>query len=346
MRLYEGQILRLKVKRRILNPLIYTLLISGFGLMACEDKTTQVATSSPEVGSEQGATSEEEAGSEQEVTSAEEAGSEQEATSEEEAGNEEEAESEEEREALSVECASSCDALLDCINTSEDSACQTDAVTLDLISSACQDRCESFAPFSVIASGIDTCEDWFVFAEQQLEEDWLSECGGSSSSLSIDCRPFGDRITSCMLEACMPLNTYETGLANFMTSLCQDQASMDQDAAAFLASVDESMPCTHPILEAYTNYFLQENPSDPEAGSLAEICEGNPQNTEETCDNACRHLGPCIPPGSDGEALADYDNCTFYCALSPEIPSELWQCLEESALCSSVGNCFAMAEEE
>ena len=341
MRILMDQIHSLRACQTVLNQFIYTMLISVLGLIACEDKSEQVAAGSLDVGSEQGADSEEKAGSDQEANSEEEAVSDQEVDSEEESGSEQEGGND-----LSAECIASCTALVDCLSSSEDVACQTDAVNLALISSACQDRCDSFAPFSVIALGIDTCEDWFVFAEQQLEEDWLSECVGNDSSLAIDCSPFGERITSCMLEECMPLDTYEAGLANLMTSLCQEQASMDQDAASFLSSVDERMPCSHPILEAYTNYFLQEDPSDPEAGSLVEICEGSPQNPADTCDQACRHLGPCIPPGSDGEALADYDNCAFYCALSPEIPSELWQCLEESALCSSVGNCFAMTEEE
>ena len=243
-------------------------------------------------------------------------------------------------------CEANCTALLDCLNTSEDNACQTDSVGLAQVSMACQARCESFAPFSVIASGIDSCENWLVFAEQQLEEEWLSGCGTNVSISNIDCNPFGERIASCMVEECVPLDTYEIGLAGLMSSLCQEQASMDAEAAAFLASVNENMPCNHPILEAYSNYFLQENPMDPEAGSLVDICGGNLQNPAETCENACRHLGPCIPPGSDGEDLADYDTCIFYCALFPDIPSELWLCIEESPLCTSVGGCFELSEDK
>ena len=91
MKAYIDQLLSLKVYRTILNPLIYTFLISGLVLMACEDKTTQIAMSNPEAGSEQEANILEAAGSEQEINIAEEAGSEQEATSGEEVDSEEEA---------------------------------------------------------------------------------------------------------------------------------------------------------------------------------------------------------------------------------------------------------------
>ena len=230
--------------------LIGCTVLSSLGLSACEENAESVVAeqASTETDTEQ------EAGAEQiiieetdnEQVDLEEAGAE--STDNEPADTE-----------INQECEVNCNALLDCLNISETDTCQTDSVGLAQVSMACQARCESFAPFNVIASGIDSCENWFVFAEQQLEEDWLSGCGTNMSISNIDCNPFGERIASCMVEECMPLDAYEIGLAGLMSSLCQEQASIDAEAAAFLASVNENMPCNHPILEAYSNYFLQEN---------------------------------------------------------------------------------------
>ncbi len=309
----------------------FFMCLLSLALLACDDSTEQAGTE--QAGTEQAGT--EQAGTEQagtEQAGTEQAGTEQAGT--EQAGTE------------VNECELSCTALLDCLNTTEEESCQATPVELVQLSTVCQERCNSFEPFSSIALGIDTCEDWFVFAEQQLGDDWLNRCGTTTPVSQIDCAPFGTRVASCLVDACMPLDPYTRGVSNLMMTLCQEQASMNAESATFLASVNETMPCDHPILEAYTNYFLQEDPMNPEAGAWRNVCEGDLQNSAETCDTACRHLGPCIPPGSDGEALADYDTCTFYCAVSPDIPSELWACIEESAVCTSVGGCFAMMGEE
>ncbi|MEZ4467028.1 MAG: hypothetical protein R3F43_21905 [bacterium] len=63
-------------------------------------------------------------------------------------------------------------------------------------------------------------------------------------------------------------------------------------------------------------------------------------NDPALCAQACPQLGPCIGPDDDGAALRDADICLYYCAISPDVPTPVWQCIAEQRACEGVYGCF------
>jgi hypothetical protein len=88
------------------------------------------------------------------------------------------------------------------------------------------------------------------------------------------------------------------------------------------------------------DYFLTVKPESEGSGSLSLICENGLYRSLEDCTTSCSKLSPCIPEGSEGDALRDEEVCQYYCAVSDDINDDSWSCLAQTESCEDIPACF------
>jgi len=239
----------------------------------------------------------------------------------------------------SERCEESCVALSACV----EEGCE--GADLSVVEGLCAQRCERFAPFAEIASGIDSCTDWISFAGQQLGDDFTEQCEVAPAPPAEplpECEPFAARLSACVTERCENFAPIQSDAEQILRTVCTQQVANGEVPLTTFAAVTDETSCEQQTLTAYLTFLLERNPLNPESGPFVELCEEGPQVSTETCTAACEHVGPCIPEGSDGEALRDRATCRYICAISPDVDPSVWQCLEEAdeGGCISVGQCF------
>ena len=240
------------------------------------------------------------------------------------------------------ECEGTCTILSSCFT--EDDVCYLDEEGLTAFNEACVDRCVGFDPFAAVAEGLDTCEDTQAFLLQQIPEVLQEGCGEVIPDHS-ECKPFSDRLATCIGERCEPLASHDEALSLILIGLCVDGSAEDPEAAMFFQSVSEATPCDQPILEIFTGYFVEGDPNDPNSNGFSQYCSGGPLVATETCELACSNLRPCLPPDDpEAMALADPNTCQLFCEVVPEFPAELWTCLAGVNGCVDAGACFGAVE--
>ena len=240
---------------------------------------------------------------------------------------------------VSEACATSCAALSACVSEGCEGADQS------VVQGLCEARCTDFAPFSEIASGIDSCTDWISFAGQQLGDEFSAQCevGPPPPAEPLpECEPFAARLSACVTERCENFAPIQSDAEQILRTVCAQQVANGEVPLTTFAAVTDETSCEQQTLTAYLTFLLERNPLNPESGPFVELCEEGPQVSAETCATACEHVGPCIPEGSDGEALRDGATCRYICAIAPDVDPSVWQCLEEADAggCLSVGQCF------
>ncbi len=160
----------------------------------------------------------------------------------------------------------------------------------------------------------------------------------------FDCSGFASRASVCIVEGCPAAEPYGADLIPFIDRLCVQAVTDGEAEADALAMIGPETPCDHEALVGAVSYFTEVIPADEGSGLLVAVCDGMPPANEAAlCGSACQALSPCIPPGAgddDGGALIDQGICRVYCGLSPEVPTDVWQCVDAAADCAAVGACF------
>ena len=235
-------------------------------------------------------------------------------------------------------CAEACGALMACVEMSCEAAGDQAALLV-----LCEERCEGFASFADIALGIDTCDDALAFGRQQLGAPFEEACPeGAPPEVQpvAECEPFAARLSECITERCEPFGAIESEATPLLSSICAQQIANGEVPLTTFASVTSDSSCDNQVIQAYANFLTEVTPGAADSGPLAPICEGGLLNDYTVCEEACAHLAPCIPEGSDGEALRDEGVCRYVCATSPDVASEVWSCLQDAPLCIATGRCF------
>jgi len=252
--------------------------------------------------------------------------------------------------ALGAECAEACGALLACADACPPPAGADPAgrgAAREGLGASCEERCAAFAPFLSVAGGLDACDDWLSFAQQQLADALAPLCAPAAPPAPPapapelpECDTFAERLAVCLTDACPPFAPLAADARGLLSAICDQQAASGEVPRDAFAAVGPLTPCDAPILGPYVRYFTESLPGDPASGPLRPICDAGPLNPPERCAAACARLSPCIPPGGEGEALRDEAICRYFCGTSADVTPAVWECLEAAPLCASVGACF------
>ncbi|MCB9529301.1 MAG: hypothetical protein H6701_13120 [Myxococcales bacterium] len=166
----------------------------------------------------------------------------------------------------------------------------------------------------------------------------------------FDCSGFAARATECIAETCPPAERFEADLPHLIDYLCREAVDDGVAEPEALAAIGPDTPCDHEALVGAVSFFTQVDPEDDDSGLLVGICAGDePPQDPALCAAACAELSPCIPPGTpedDGGALADPALCRFYCTLDPELPGDIWQCIDDAPDCGAIFACFPAEPDE
>jgi len=236
-------------------------------------------------------------------------------------------------------CAENCAALDSCVAEACEGADRARVVEL------CEARCETFAPFAEIGAGIDSCVDWLSFASQQLGDEFSAQCepGPPPAPEPLpECEPFAARLSACVTERCEPFAPIQSDAELILRDVCAQQVARGEVPLSSFATVTDDSACDQELLAIYLRFLTERDPNNPESGPFVDICAEGLEVPAETCAQACENVGPCIPEGSEGEALRDGPTCRYICAISPDVAPEVWSCLEGATGggCLSVGQCF------
>ena len=180
---------------------------------------------------------------------------------------------------------------------------------------------------------------WTCISEAE-QCDAAFQCFNAPPPAVPECDAFGQRVAECIVEDCPAVMTIQVGTAGSATNVCnslvanqtysQEQVAQAAQGACGVREPQRYCELSHHYKSSITGVRLL-------GGGLP----GGTCESPEVCQQACENLSPCIPEGSEGEALRDVDVCSLFCHVQPvDFPVRNWECLQNAPACEDIGMCF------
>ena len=141
------------------------------------------------------------------------------------------------------------------------------------------------------------------------------QCFNAPPPAVPECDAFGQRVAECIVEDCPAVMTIQVGTAGSATNVCNSLVANQTYSQEQVAQAAQGA-CGVRELRDIANYLTITNPALQGSGFLEGVCQEG-LRTPEVCQQACENLSPCIPEGSEGEALRDVDVCSLFCHVQP-----------------------------
>lgn len=241
--------------------------------------------------------------------------------------------------AVSEACGPVCERVADCAAEvcGEAAAGARAAIVQDCVST-----CGANPSFEIVSGGIETCGDLVDFGRQSLGATFNTVCDAAAVPDEVYpvCEIFGERLSTCLVEACPALQAAAGAAAGAYRYYCNGAANNGElDPVQLGMYLTSETPCSTQFI---ADIVAEQTGA---AGDLAPFCAHGPYNSPQTCAAACADIGPCIQPGGEGQELRDPDFCAYVCAVGESPSPAVWSCLESTGpeQCEAAFACFALS---